>query len=177
MINGDGTITFSWTAATDDTTPATALRYNIFMRNTATGEMLTVLPAEIATGFIRVANTRGAIYKTTHTMKLPADGTYQWGVQGIDLSNQGGAFATSTFETAGIGEITTDMAVVTVNGGFGNITINAPDGAQAKVYTTSGVLTTSESINGVTTINAEAGIYIVTVDTQAGKTTHKVVVK
>ncbi len=177
QINGDGTITFSWDAATDDTTPTSALRYNIYMRNTATGEMLTVLPADIATGFIRVANTRGAIYKNTHTMKLPADGTYQWGVQAIDLSNQGGVFATSTFETAGIGEITNDIAVVTVNGGYGNITINAPDGSQAKVYTTSGVLTTNESINGVTSINTEAGIYIVTVETQAGKTTHKVVVK
>lgn len=175
--NADGTITFSWTAPDDDTTPAAALRYNIFMRNTATGQLLTLLPADIVTGYIKVADTHGAIRRCTHTMKMPSDGTYQWGVQAIDASNQGGEFATSTIDIAGIGDITADDAVVTVEGAHGYIRINAPDGAQATVCTTSGVTTSNVTVNGVTTVDTASGIYIVTVSTNSEKTTRKVIVR
>lgn len=175
--NGDGTFTMSWVAPADDTTPAEALRYNIFLRNTATGEQRTLLPADLTTGYLRVADTHGAIRRCEHTMQIPSDGSYQWGVQAIDAANCGGAFATSTIELAGIGNVMADETAVTVEGGNGEIRISAPDGAIASVYTTSGVMARSVSIAMPTSVAVEAGIYIVNVETGTGRTVHKVVVE
>lgn len=174
---GNGTVTFTWTAPDDDTTPAAALRYNLFLRDSATGKMRYTLPADIATGYIRVADTRGAIRRCQYTMQIPADGNYQWGVQAIDAANQGGAFATSDLEIAGVGTITTDEAVVTVEGGEGHIRIAAPDGSTASIYTASGVMTSHVTVMQSASVNVVPGIYIVTVDTESGTSTHKVAVR
>lgn len=176
-VCSDGNVTFTWTAPADDTTPAEALRYNLFLRDTATGKTLSVLPADLTTGYIRVADTHGAIRRCKYTMQVPADGSYQWGVQAIDASNQGGAFATSTVDIAGIGTITADEAVVTVEGGEGHLRIAAPDGAAAYVYTASGVMTSHVTVMQPVSLNMEPGIYIVRVDTASGTSTHKVIVR
>lgn len=175
--NGDGTFTMSWSAPADDTTPAEALRYNIFLRNTVTGEQRILLPADLATGYIRVANTHGAVRRCEHTMQIPADGTYQWGVQAIDAANRGGAFATSTIDLAGTGNIMQDKTMVTVEGGHGEIRISAPEGAKASIYTTSGVMTGSVSVSMQTSVAVEAGLYIVNIETASGRSVHKVVVE
>lgn len=175
--DGNGTVTFSWTAPADDTTPAAALRYNLYLRDTATGQLLTVLPADITTGYIKTADTHGAIRRCDYTMTLPADGTYQWGVQAIDASNQGGLFATSAIEIAGVGSITADKAIVDVIAGEGCISITAPDGAQATVYTASGVMLSQVTVMQSATVNVVPGIYIVAVDTHSATTTRKVVVR
>ena len=175
--NGDGTFTMSWSAPADDTTPAEALRYNIFLRNTVTGEQRTLLPADLVTGYIRVADTHGAVRRCEHTMQIPADGTYQWGVQAIDAANRGGAFATSTIDLAGIGNIMQDNTMVTVEGGRGEIRISAPEGAKASIYTTSGIMTGSVSVAMQTGVAVEAGLYIVNVETASGRSVHKVVVE
>lgn len=176
-VCNDGNVTFTWTAPADDTTPAEALRYNLFLRDTATGKTLTVLPADLTTGYIRVADTHGAIRRCEYTMQIPADGSYQWGVQAIDASNQGGTFATSTVDIAGIGTITADEAVVTVEGGEGHIRIAAPDGAAAYVYTASGVMTSHVTVMQPVSLSMAPGIYIVRVDTASGTSTSKVVVR
>lgn len=176
-VYSDGNVTFTWTAPADDTTPAEALRYNLFLRDTATGKTLTVLPADLTTGYIRVADTHGAIRRCKYTMQVPADGSYQWGVQAIDASNLGGEFATSTVDIAGIGTITADEAVVTVEGSDGHIRIAAPDGAEASVYTTSGIMTSHVTVMQPVLLSVAPGIYIVRVDTASGTSTHKVVVR
>lgn len=164
-------------APADDTTPAAALRYNLYLRDTESGRILSTLPADITTGYIKVADTRGAIRRCEHTLRLPDDGNYRWGVQAIDASNEGGAFASSTLDISGVGSVTVDDSAVKVEGGSGCIRIYAPDGASAAIYTPAGVLTTETAIGGVASINAAAGIYIVTVATDGGISSHKVVVK
>lgn len=173
-----GTVTFSWNAPADDTTPAAALRYNLYLRDTATGKIMSTLPADIATGYIRVAATNGALRRCEHTMAIPSDGSYQWGVQAIDAANQGGEFASSAIEIAGVGTIVTDDAAVTVEGGEGRIHITAPDGATAKVHTASGIMTANVTVDFMTaTVEASAGVYIVTVNTAGNKSAHKVIVR
>lgn len=172
-----GTVTFSWTAPADDTTPADALRYNLYLRDTATGRILSTLPADVATSYVKVADTHGAIRRCTHTLQLPADGSYQWGVQAIDASNEGGEFASSTLDISGVGPVTVDEDAVKVEGGNGCIRIYAPEGTDCAIYTPAGIMTAETVVNGPASINATAGIYIVTVATDGGTSSHKVVVK
>ena len=175
--NANGTVTFSWAAPTDDTTPAEALRYNIFLRDTATGQLLATLPADIATGYIKTADTHGAIRRCDYTMQIPADGSYQWGVQAIDAANQGGQFATSAIEIAGVGSITADKAIVDVTAADGAIAISAPDGAVATIYTASGVTVSQLTVQQSASVSVVPGVYVVTVNTGATVTTRKVIVK
>ena len=136
-----------------------------------------LLPADGNTGYVRVADTHGAVRRCDYTMQIPADGSYSWGVQAIDAANRGGMFATSAIDLSGVGNIMQDNAVVSVEGGIGEIRINAPEGATAAIYTTSGVL--SRSITGAmpATVSAEAGLYIVNVETTSGRSVHKIVVE
>ena len=175
--NGDGTVTLSWTAPADDTTPSEALRYNLFLRNNNTGKQLMLLPADTNTGYVRVADTHGAVRRCDYTMQIPADGSYSWGVQAIDAANRGGMFATSAIDLSGVGNIMQDNAVVSVEGGIGEIRINAPEGATAAIYTTSGVLSRSVAGAMPATVSAEAGLYIVNVETTSGRSVHKIVVE
>lgn len=175
-INGN-TVTLSWDAPTDDTTPAEALRYNIFIRDTETGRILSTLPADITTGYIKVTDTHGAIRRRSHTLQLPADGKYQWGVQAIDAANQGGAFATSSLDIAGIDSVTADEETVTATGGDGCIRILAPDGSCAAILTPDGRLTARVTVEGPTSLGAAPGIYIVTVTADKGNRSFKVVVR
>lgn len=171
-VNGD-TVTFTWEAPEDDTTPAEALRYNIFLRNTATGNTVMRIPADIATGYIKVADTHGAIRGRAITMKLPEDGTYQWGVQAIDAANEGGIFATSAIDIAGIGSIVADNDAVKTEGGNGCIRITTSTPAKVSVYSATGIKLHSAEINAPATVAAAPGIYIVS----AGNNVAKVIVK
>lgn len=173
----NSTVTFSWTAPADDTTPAAALRYNLYLRDTESGRIHSTLPADITTGYIKVADTRGAIRRCEHTLRLPDDGNYQWGVQAIDASNEGGAFASSTLDISGVGSVTVDDSAVKVEGSSGCIRIYAPEGATATIHTPAGLMTAETTVDGVASVNAAAGIYIVTVATGSGTSSHKVVVK
>lgn len=89
-------ITFSWDAATDATTPANALSYNMFLINDL-GQTFIYPLSDTATGKLmqqklgNVQLNKGWILKN-----LPA-GNYFWGVQAVDNSFAGSVFAKSSF--------------------------------------------------------------------------------
>ena len=81
----------TWEAATDDNTPAAALRYNI-MAKAADGSVWMLVPADPATGKQKVAGLAPA-YLTTLSYTFKGTGDYTFAVQAIDGANVGSAFA------------------------------------------------------------------------------------
>ena len=105
-------VKFSWTAATDDTTPPAALRYNLYVRDKESGLTAMVVPADIVTGRLRTGEMTQALYTTSYEMTLPAaDKEYEWGVQAIDTAKSGGKFATGSFATSGVAAVEADGEV------------------------------------------------------------------
>lgn len=172
----DGKIHFSWTAPADDTTPAAALRYNVYLRSNQSGKIYSVLPADLESGYIKVSDTHGAIRRCEYAMSVPADGNYTWGVQAIDASNEGGPFATSTIELDGVAAAENDIELIDIQGGNATIKITAPSQADVEVYNVSGMLMTARSISAAATITAVPGIYIVKVTTELSTRTRKITV-
>ncbi len=98
-------VTFTWNAATDATTPANALSYNLFLVNVTTGMWMYYPIADTATGKLgiqRLGNVQ--LNKGWVVKNLPA-GTYRWGVQAIDNSFMGSVFAKSTFTVTATGTL------------------------------------------------------------------------
>ena len=114
IAGNQASLTLSWTAATDLTTPANALSYNIFLVNTGTGKWFYFPLADTTTGKLalqRLGNVnlnRGWIIKN-----LPA-GNYRWGVQAIDNSFMGSTFARSGFTINADGSLPVSLTSFTV---------------------------------------------------------------
>lgn len=83
--------TITWEAATDDNTPAVALRYNI-MAKASDGSVWMLVPADEKTGKQKVAGIAPA-YLTTLSYTFKGTGDYTFAVQAIDGANVGSAFA------------------------------------------------------------------------------------
>ena len=83
--------TITWEAATDDNTPAVALRYNI-MAKASDGSVWMLVPADEKTGKQKVAGLVPA-YLTTLSYTFKGEGDYTFAVQAIDGANVGSAFA------------------------------------------------------------------------------------
>ncbi|MDE6199868.1 MAG: VCBS repeat-containing protein, partial [Muribaculaceae bacterium] len=132
----DGTkVKFSWTAPADDTTPAEALRYNLYVRDADSGSTAMVVPADIATGRLKTGEMTQALFTTSYEMNLPvADKNYEWGVQAIDTAKAAGKFATGTFATSGISDVEADV-----------------EAGEAKYY----------NVSGIEVKNPDSGIFIV----------------
>ena len=102
---GEDAVTFCWDAATDDTTPTTALRYNLFVRRSGSDEVFCLVPADPATGKLKTDQQSALLATTSVTLHLPlTDGQgnyieYEWGVQSVDAGKCGSAFACGHFST------------------------------------------------------------------------------
>jgi hypothetical protein len=100
---GPSSITFSWTTASDDHTPASGLSYNLRVGTSAGGDQ--TMPAMAAlNGYRRVAQLGNAQTRTSWTLALPP-GPYYWSVQAIDGAFQGSPFSASTVAVEETGEV------------------------------------------------------------------------
>jgi len=94
---------FQWTAASDAQTPAPTLGYNLWVGSTATSVDIVAPMAVLSTGHRRVAAPGNVGQRLS--WKLARRGlpnTLSWGVQAIDASYAGSAFATRT-QTLAVG--------------------------------------------------------------------------
>ena len=118
----EGMLTITWSEGTDKESPAESLRYNLFVCNNTTGEIYTMIPADIYTGRLKVGTdlqTSLSSKVRSYTIKAFGDGDYTVGVQTLDQ-----AYAPSKFRTAdiavdpsGVGEATPhDTPRISVNG-------------------------------------------------------------
>ena len=145
-------IEITWSDGSDDVTPAQALRYNIFVRNDATGETFCVIPADISNGNLKVgtdlATTVSGMRKSFRIRPF-GDGTYTVGVQTLDQSFAPSAFTTAKIDVAGVSNVSNDNdeARIIVDGLTVTVTcpgadddsdifIYRPDGSRCAVTTT-----------------------------------------
>lgn len=96
VTGNQASLTLSWTAATDVTTPQSALSYNLFLVDQS-GKWFYYPLADTTSGKLKLQKLGNVNLNLGWVVKgLPA-GTYRWGVQAIDNSFMGSTFARSTF--------------------------------------------------------------------------------
>ena len=93
VVNG-GKLTLSWDKATDDHTPAAAIRYNIYVKSKTGGQTYYYFPSEISTGLLAASGVRPLISATSITIDGFSIEGYDFGVQAIDNANLGSVFTT-----------------------------------------------------------------------------------
>ena len=101
------TVNLSWTAASDDHTPASGLSYNLRV-GTTPGGCQVVSPHAAAGGYRRLPALGNAQSDLSATLvDLKPDSTYYWSVQAVDGAFVGGPFAAEgsfTVRVAGVGD-------------------------------------------------------------------------
>ncbi len=106
----DNAVSLRWNASTDAQTSSQGLTYDLCVGTNAEGIQISAPPADLATGYRRVA-----LPGPTHTNRWKlvdlAKGTYTWRVQAVDP-----AFAGSPFSTAGTFTITNARPVISAPG-------------------------------------------------------------
>ena len=102
-----GEFTFSWDAPEDDNTPTAALRYNLYLRKAGDTSCYMTIPADLASGRLKVTELTAAIAPTHYSLSIAANDNaqYEWGVQAIDNGKAAGRFATSTFNPSAIASV------------------------------------------------------------------------
>ena len=174
-IEDNGVITFTWDAGSDAQTATAALRYNVYVKTTD-GRVITVVPANPASGVLRSVNSvDAALVGCKYALNLKAADVAEWGVQTIDGCKLGSAFAKSTEVTSGAEAVKAEAVAVKCNGR--TITVNAD--AQVRVIDFAGRVVANASLKAGQAIEAElqAGVYVVEATTAQGKTIEKFILK
>ncbi|MBL7112285.1 MAG: T9SS type A sorting domain-containing protein [Bacteroidales bacterium] len=175
-------VTLSWDAATDDLTPAATLSYEYFLKD-GEGNFMTA-PASFVGGDMdgkrHILKLGNAYLNTFAILQGLPDDTYTWGVQAIDASYEGSAFATGTFTVTNVGTSKIKSVPVADIYSFGNTlvvrTLEAED-ALVSVYNLIGQRIASRNISGEFQLNLPQGIYIVSVETDSNIQTGKVFIR
>lgn len=150
--SAEGTFTLSWDAPEDDITPQAALRYNIYLRKVGSESIYMTLPADVATGRLKVTELAAAIAPTHYSISLPADDAeYEWGVQAIDNGKVAGQFATTTFnpfKVSAVNNITADNSLKLEQ--LDHAVGYATNGnlASLSIYNAAGLLIHSDKVTG-----------------------------
>jgi hypothetical protein len=105
--NGNDVV-LTWDKATDDTTPADAIRYNVYAKSKDGSKTYMYFPSNSTNGLLAASGVRPFISGTTITLKGIAAADYEFGVQAIDNANLGGNF--SSVFTA-VNKLSTKMMV------------------------------------------------------------------
>ena len=142
-----------WGDGSDNESPASALRYNLFVRNETTGETYCLIPANRNTGKLKVGTdlqTSLSSRVKTYRIKPFGDGKYTVGVQTLDQSYAGSTFRTCTLEVdTRVASASLPEQFKIIKNGH-NIEVKSPLREQVKVYGTDGCLvahgTTNETI-------------------------------
>ena len=174
-VEDNGVITFTWDAGSDAQTATAALRYNVYVKTTD-GRVITVVPANPASGVLRSVNSvDAALVGCKYALNLKAADVAEWGVQTIDGCKLGSAFAKSTEVTSGAEAVKAEAVAVKCNGR--TITVNAD--AQVRVIDFAGRVVANASLKAGQAIDAElqAGVYVVEATTAQGKTIEKFILK
>ena len=163
VVAGSGNVEFSWSPGSDDFTPTEALRYNLYIKNLDTDETFMLVPADLATGFVKVEALNAALGTLTYTMSLPA-GDYEWGLQCIDNGHRGSVFATGTFSVANSALERVDLSTAHIQAGRQCVHYSLNGPATLRVYNTLGMLVSECAVSGTGDLAVpSAGIYVVTV--------------
>lgn len=178
-LSDGGKIVFHWQAGADEVTPTSALRYNLFVREKDSNDKtFMVIPADIATGKLKVNLTQGAITSCSYSLRLPTGKSYEWGVQTIDNAGMASTFAVSEVRNGLSGlphawsMVDKETHIAPTRGG---ITYNVIDAAEVVVYSTTGIVLARHRVkgSGFLPINAK-GIVMVKIETRSQSLCQKI---
>ena len=166
-------VVLTWQAATDDTTPSEALRYNVYAKGND-GKIFCLSPADINTGFLKVNRTNALLNTLSYRFKGMNLNDYTFGVQAVDNSFCGSTF---TNATAGVNAVESESVKTFVANGEINI-VNGSDAVVSyAVYSVNGaqVAAGNCAANGVAEVALQGGVYVVKVNAADGVAVDKVV--
>ena len=166
-------VVLTWQAATDDTTPSEALRYNVYAKGND-GKIFCLSPADINTGFLKVNRTNALLNTLSYRFKGMNINDYTFGVQAVDNSFCGSTF---TNATAGVNAVESESVKTFVANGEINI-VNGSDAIVSyAVYSVNGaqVAAGNCAANGVAEVALQGGVYVVKVNAADGVAVDKVV--
>lgn len=171
---GTGKTLFSWDAGSDSETPETALRYNLYIKKN-NGEMITLTPADPATGHLKTTDLSAAVSLTSHTLNIDKNDIAEWGVQTIDQAKAGSAFSMSNSSSVASSHKENDPVKIHANDGKIYIASSRP--VTVTVYDINGIQRFSGIISGNETIDAglTKGIYFVKVASSTDADAEKIV--
>ncbi len=111
--NADGTITVTWEAASEEGLAASALSYNIYVRDDETGATSMLLPADTQTGRLKtLQDMQNAVRGTlSYTVKPVAGERFTIGVQTLDPAFVTSTFATTTLSPVMLGDVNADGVI------------------------------------------------------------------
>ncbi|MFZ5942122.1 MAG: T9SS type A sorting domain-containing protein [Bacteroidota bacterium] len=179
-VDGSNVI-LSWNEATDDKTPAKSLSYEYYLKNSA-GEFM-IAPASFVggdkDGVRKLVKTGNCFLNKSAKLKGLADGQYTWGVQAIDASYQGSAFANGTFTIgeSGINSFVSNIAdVYSYNNTIfvKGLTLNS---ASLSVYNIVGQEVINTEITADFAGQLPAGVYLVKLSAEQGVQVTKVMIR
>jgi hypothetical protein len=174
-------VKLSWDAATDDKTPAASLSYEYFLKD-GDGNYL-IAPASFVggdnDGLRKVLKLGNAYLNKFVKLNNLVDGTYTWGVQAIDASYAGSAFATSTFDIlTSVKDIrATSIADVYSYDNTLFVRNKLTRNADVIIYNLIGQKISSEVISGEYSTTLPTGVYIVKVSSEGRTQINKVFIK
>lgn len=154
-----GKVTLTWDAAADSKTPAEALRYNVYVKLTD-GSLVTVIPADPATGALRLGDVNAALTSRSYTLNISSDKIAEWGVQAIDGGKMAGPFAKYD-PTSGIDTVTDGAAGISIMCSGNAITVSADATLTVADMAGNVLLGTKVAAGQAVQTGLKAGAYIV----------------
>lgn len=167
----DGVLTVTWDDATDDVTPASALFYNVYVKNNKTGKISMIIPANPETGRLKVVTDYQTGIRSslnTYSMFVDDSGDYDYtiGVQAIDQAQGGSLFATSSQSTGMQQNTLSNVNIKSVADGF---IVNSANDQDVEVTDMLGRVIKKDKTNKLISVPSN-GIYLIT----TGGRTYKV---
>jgi hypothetical protein len=185
MVNlNDNEATFTWDASTDDTTPQASLSYNLFLKNETNDKHIVFAKSDLETGRLMQQKLGNVQLNRSWTIKgLTPGAAYTWGVQAIDNSYAGSAFATGTFtnEPTSLAKRTKTLGIdLYPNPSKGQFTITASHNElNVTIYALDGRQVWKNSVSGEVKVGLTPGMYILHASTADGteKAVKKIVIQ
>lgn len=170
---GNG-VKVTWSNGSDNESSAVALRYNVAIEKT-NGEIVTLVPADLTTGDLRVANLANLVYGNEKYFNIPMSEVKAVYVQTVDGGKMASAFVAGEQGASVESVDANDGISVWVSGDALHVT--AQGEAVVTVYSLAGNLVDEANIDGAATLDCAdyAGMYLVKVETAAACKTTKVV--
>lgn len=175
----DGDVVLTWGKGNDDTTPADALRYNIYAKSKTDGKTFTFYPANTATGMLTAdGGVRPFISGLTFTLKGFSTENYTFGVQAVDNAHAGSPFTVASIATSSLHKKELDVLIFSHNQ---KIIINNNQSSPLiyKIVSVNGQTIANGTCQGNTRLElpvALKGLYLVTTTDKVSISTDKVVV-
>jgi hypothetical protein len=176
---GNGKVRFTWNASSDDLTPEAAIRYNLFVQKEGHSQTLSLLPADLSSGALKVNETLAPLTTTFYPMIGLEDGDYTLGVQAIDNAKLTSPFTLAHFTVGGSGLTQAPEEEIIVHAEKNALLIHSQTTPMKRfsLYNMQGIVleNRSGSFSGLTVNNLNKGVYIMRIKTEYKSIVKKII--